>query len=123
DLVLVGIGVRPRLELAKQSQLEIHGGGVKVDSHLESSIPGIYVAGDMACWLDPLSKEFRRVEHWAVAQRQGQIAALNMMGTPEPFTSTPFFWTNQYDLALAYIGYAPTWDAIEVKGDLEQRNA
>ena len=121
DFVVVGVGVRPAIDLAQRAGLTIDR-GIKVDAYLETSAPGIYAAGDIARWPDPRSGDSVRVEHWVVAERQGQTAARNMLGHREPFDAVPFFWSQHYDTAINYVGHAESWDAVAIDGSLAARD-
>jgi NADPH-dependent 2,4-dienoyl-CoA reductase/sulfur reductase-like enzyme/nitrite reductase/ring-hydroxylating ferredoxin subunit len=125
DVVVMGVGVRPNLALAEAAGLKVDR-GVVVDANLRTSAPDVWAAGDIARW------EHRRfgsvrIEHWVVAERQGQTVANNVLasrgsGSLAPFEAVPFFWSNHFDVGLNYVGHAEAWDSIDVDGDLEARD-
>ncbi len=117
DLVIMGVGVRPRLALARDAGLEV-GDGVVVDEFLASSDPKIFAAGDIAAWPDPHTGERIRAEHWEVAEHQGQVAARNMLGQRQPFTAVPFFWSSfiGMDYTINYVGHGLKGDTATTPG-------
>jgi NADPH-dependent 2,4-dienoyl-CoA reductase/sulfur reductase-like enzyme/nitrite reductase/ring-hydroxylating ferredoxin subunit len=121
DLVVVGIGVRPNVELAEKAGLRVDR-GVLVDEYLRTSSPNIWAAGDIARWPDRYSGTSIRIEHWAVAEQQGQAAAQNMLGHNQPYTTVPFFWSAHYDVTIAYVGFAQEWDEVKIIGNIPKRD-
>ena len=121
DFVLLGIGVHPRTAVAESAGATIDN-GVIVNEFLETSVPGIYAAGDIAAYPEPISGARARIEHWVVAERQGQAVAANMLGERKRFDSAPFFWTEQYGVAIRYVGRASGWDAVTCEGDFEEES-
>jgi NADPH-dependent 2,4-dienoyl-CoA reductase/sulfur reductase-like enzyme/nitrite reductase/ring-hydroxylating ferredoxin subunit len=122
DLVVMGVGVRPRVELAKAAGLWVDN-GVVVDAQLRTGSPDIWAAGDLARLPDARSGELVRIEHWVFAERQGQAAARSILGRGASFRDLPFFWSAHYDVTLNVVGHASSWDGLEIQGSLEARDA
>ncbi|TML97197.1 MAG: NAD(P)/FAD-dependent oxidoreductase [Actinobacteria bacterium] len=120
DFVVVGIGVTPRTGLAAEAGLHVDD-GIVVDEHLQTSVPGVFAAGDVAAAHHPFYGQRIRVEHWANALNQGPVAARNMLGRPEVYDRLPYFFSDQYDVGMEYSGYARTWDRVVLRGDPASR--
>jgi apoptosis-inducing factor 3 len=118
DFVVAGIGVRPATALAERAGLRVEK-GIVVDAHLETATPGVFAVGDVARWPNPRGGGLVRIEHWVLAQRQGQAVARTIVGDRARFTDVPFFWSQHYDISINYVGHAEHWDAIEIDGSLE----
>ena len=120
DFVVVGVGVEPRVELARAAGLELDN-GIAVDEYLRTSAESIYAAGDVANAQHPFYNTRIRVEHWANALNQGPVAARNMLGRSESYDRIPYFFSDQYDVGMEYAGYATDWDEVVFRGDPKSR--
>jgi 3-phenylpropionate/trans-cinnamate dioxygenase ferredoxin reductase component len=116
DFVVVGVGVQPRVELAREAGLEVDN-GVLVSETLQTSDSNIFAAGDIANQQHPFFGQRVRVEHWSTALNQGPAAARAMLGDQTPYDRIPYFFSDQYDVGMEYSGYATTWDKVIFRGD------
>jgi 3-phenylpropionate/trans-cinnamate dioxygenase ferredoxin reductase subunit len=121
DLVVVGVGAEPRTGLAVAAGFHVDA-GIVVDEYLETSVPGVYAAGDVAAALHPVIGKRLRLQHWDNARKQGRTAALNILGRKEPYVRIPYLYSDQFDLGMEYTGYAPSWDQVVFRGDLASRS-
>lgn len=121
DIILIGTGIKLNTTLAEKANLRCDQ-GVLVDSFLKTSAEDIYAAGDIARWPEAFSNKTARVEHWVVAQTQGQTAAKNMLGQMQDYQEVPFFWSQQFDVTINYVGYAGSWTDHKIFGSPEQKN-
>ncbi len=121
DVAVVGVGIRPSVGWLEGSGIEL-ANGVLTDEHCATSVPNVYAAGDLANWYHPRMRERLRVEHWDNAMHQGVAAAKSMLGSEEPYAPVPYFWSDQYDLNLQYVGHAATWDDVVLRGDVPGRS-
>jgi 3-phenylpropionate/trans-cinnamate dioxygenase ferredoxin reductase subunit len=116
DFVVVGVGVEPRIALAAQAGIAVDN-GVLVDEHLQTSVPGVFAAGDVANAQHPFYGERIRVEHWANALNQAPAAARSMLGQSAAYDRLPYFFSDQYDVGMEYTGFARAWDRVVFRGD------
>jgi 3-phenylpropionate/trans-cinnamate dioxygenase ferredoxin reductase subunit len=120
DFVVVGVGVQPRTQLALQGGLYVDD-GILVNEHLQTSMPDVYAAGDVAMTHYPFYGARIRIEHWANALHQGPAAARNMLGRADAYDRLPYFFSDQYDVGMEYSGFARTWDRVVYRGDPASR--
>jgi 3-phenylpropionate/trans-cinnamate dioxygenase ferredoxin reductase subunit len=116
DFAVVGVGVEPCTGLAAQAGIAVDN-GILVDEHLETGVPGVFAAGDVANPHHPFYGERIRVEHWANALNQGPAAARNMLGQATAYERLPYFFSDQYEVGMEYTGFARTWDRVVFRGD------
>ncbi|MDT5388148.1 MAG: 3-phenylpropionate/trans-cinnamate dioxygenase ferredoxin reductase component [Mycobacterium sp.] len=122
DAVLVAVGATPNVDLAERAGLQMAGGGVLVDASLKSSDDDVYAVGDIAAAEHPMFGTRIRTEHWANALKQPDVAVAGMLGTPGSYDELPYFFTDQYDLGMEYVGHAPDYDRVVFRGDPSDRD-
>ena len=121
DSVLIAVGAQPNIGLAEKAGLELSDGGVAVDASLQTSDPDIYAVGDIAAARHPLFGDRIRTEHWANALKQPAVAVAGLLGSPGSYDELPYFFTDQYDLGMEYVGHAPEYDSVVFRGDVGRR--
>ncbi|AKS34108.1 NAD(P)/FAD-dependent oxidoreductase [Mycolicibacterium goodii] len=121
DAVLVAVGAAPNIGLAERAGLQTADGGVVVDASLRTSDPDIYAVGDIAAAQHPLFGARIRTEHWANALKQPAVAVAGMLGQAAEYAELPYFFTDQYDLGMEYVGHAPSYDRVVFRGDVPGR--
>src|SRR4051794_27789423 len=120
DFVVAGVGGTPRIELAEQANLAVDN-GIVTGERLETSVPGVFAAGDVANAFHPFYERHLRVEHWANALNQAATAARAMLGKPASYDRLPYFFSDQYEVGMEYHGYATDWDEVAFRGDPASR--
>jgi 3-phenylpropionate/trans-cinnamate dioxygenase ferredoxin reductase subunit len=120
DVIVVGVGVTPRIELAEAAGLVLDN-GIVTDEHLTTNTPGVFAAGDVASAWHPIFRRHIRLEHWSSALNQGPVAAKNMIGLPTSYERIPYFFSDQYDIGMEYAGFATDWDEVVFRGDPASR--
>jgi NADPH-dependent 2,4-dienoyl-CoA reductase/sulfur reductase-like enzyme len=120
DAVLVGVGMTPATDWLAGSPVTLDR-GVVTNEYCETTVPGVFAAGDCARWLNPLYGELMQVAHWDTACRHGEAAAANVLDAQTPFAPLPFFWSEQHGVHIRYAGYAPAWHRVELDG-LDERD-
>jgi 3-phenylpropionate/trans-cinnamate dioxygenase ferredoxin reductase subunit len=121
DFAVVGVGIEPVTEIVEGTGIAVDN-GVTVDEHCRTNVDGVFAAGDVANHFHPVFGRQMRVEHWDNALKQGAVAALNILGRDEVFDDPHWFWSDQYEHNLQYVGHAIAWDELVIRGSLEDRN-
>ena len=120
DFVVIGVGIDPETALVERTGIKVED-GITVDEYCQTNVEGIFAAGDVANFPYSFLNEHIRVEHWSNAQKQGVAAAKAMLGVREPYAEVPWFWSDQYDLNMQYVGHASEWDEVVLRGDVAGR--